>query len=138
MMRGRQYNLLLGARRLDPSHPNLGRVVCYRVDLTLSNVESALLVAIERPSADPSKYAELVARLIDRAIAIERARNSDCRPFGGIGSDQSRSRPRAVACVTWRFGWRRQLHNSKAITSVCHVRKQTHIGHAQLYVLHIV
>src|SRR6185369_13056420 len=62
-----------------------------------SQVKLLHLVEMERPRADASKHGDLIARLIDRAIAFESPRQRHRRALGRIPRDQMRFRIRAEA-----------------------------------------
>src|SRR5579863_5170622 len=73
------------------------RIVADNVRFAVAQIEALGLLMIQRTGAATAKYRQLVAALVDGAIAIHSLGNCESWTFGAIRGDQFWSRTRAEA-----------------------------------------
>src|SRR5262245_2575007 len=113
--------------------PPIGWVVRHGPDAALSQVELLLLREGERTGADAAEDADLVAALVDGAVAVEAAADGEgFAAFGDrVGGDEARRRAWGEAHVAGGFR-RGELDDAQAVLAVGEVGELADVGNAEL------
>ncbi len=115
------------------------RVVADLPELAVVQVHLPLLFGVERASADAAEDADLVAGLVDGAVAVDAL--GDRQGMALLrqleGGDQPRRGPGAEAVVAGRLG-RGELDDPQAVLAVGQVGELADVGDAELHVVEVV
>src|SRR6185369_5620740 len=109
-----------------------------REQLSADRIHLQHLGEIQRPRASSAKHRELVATLINCAIAIQPFRYGKSRPVCVLRRNQLGIRPRAEPEVAGHRFRRSKLHHPKAVVAIRNVSEQAHIRHSDFYISRVV